>query len=150
MAYAGTITPILGVWKGTVVEGISDIRICGIDEMRPPRILKAPYINLFFKLSHKAPEDWCVEFNRLVAKAKYSAKIEPDIGLYIETWVRKPEEIEAALDGLKQAVASCSEAYIARIEAEARKGADAGGSLESDGEQGRLNRIIAGLNFDDE
>ena len=131
------------------MEGISDLKISGIDEMRPPRIRKEPYINLFFKLTHEAPKAWCEDFNRLVAKGSYPAKIEPSTGLFIETWVRKPEEIEAALDEFKEAVSTCNQDYIARIEAEARNAADVGDSSEEGGEQGRLNRIIAGLKFDD-
>ena len=132
------------------MEGISDLKIIGIDEMRPPRIRKEPYINLFFKLTHEAPKEWCEDLNRLVAKGSYPAKIEPAKGLFIETWVRKPEEIQTALDELKQAVSTCNDAYIARIQAEARAAADVGDSSEEGGEQGRLNRIIAGLNFDDQ
>jgi hypothetical protein len=130
------------------MEGISDLKIIGIDEMRPPRIRKEPYINLFFKLAHEAPKEWCEDLNRLVAKGGYPAKIEPAKGLFIETWVRKPEEIQTALDELKQAVSTCNDAYIARIQAEARAAADVGDSSD-EGEQGRLNRIIASLNFDD-
>lgn len=131
------------------MEGISDLKISGIDEMRPPRILKEPYINLFFKLIHKAPTEWCENFNRLVANGSYPAKIEKSTGLFIETWVRKPEEIETVLDVFKEAVSTCNQEFIARVEAEARAAADVGDSSEEGGEQGRLNRIIAGLNFDD-
>lgn len=130
------------------MEGISDIRISGIDEMRPPRIRKEPYINLYFKLIHKAPKDWCEDFNHLVAKREYPIKIEPSTGLFIETWVRKPEEIEKALDGLKKAVSQCNETYIARILAEANAAANTDDIQQAGGEQGRLNQIIAGLNFD--
>ena len=131
------------------MEGISDIKIVSIDEMRPPRILKEPYINLFFKLTHKAPKRWCEDFNHLVAKGEYPVKIEPAAGLFIETWVRKPEEIEKALQGLKKAVSTCKEEYIARILAEANAAIEMGNALEDSGEQGRLNKIIAGLNFDE-
>ena len=131
------------------MEGISDIKIVSIDEMRPPRILKEPYINLFFKLTHKAPKRWCEDFNHLVAKGEYPVKIEPAAGLFIETWVRKPEEIETALQGLKKAVSTCKEEYIARILAEANTAIEMGNALEDSGEQGRLNKIIAGLNFDE-
>ncbi len=129
------------------MEGISDIRISSIDEMRPPRIHKEPYINLYFKLTHKAPKKWCEDFNHLVSKGDYPAKIEPNTGLFIETWVRKPEEIATALEGLKRAVSTCKEEYIARINAEAA--AQIGDAQEATGEQGRLNKIIAGLNFDE-
>ena len=131
------------------MEGISDIKIISIDEMRPPRILKEPYINLYFKLTHKAPKKWCEDFNHLVSKGDYPVKIEPSTGLFIETWVRKPEEIERAFEGLKRAVSKCKEEYIARILDEANAAAEAGSAQEASGEQGRLNRIIAGLNFDE-
>ena len=131
------------------MEGISDIRISSIDEMRPPRILKEPYINLYFKLTHKAPKKWCEDFNHLVAKGDYPVKIEPNTGLFIETWVRKPEEIARVFEGLKLAVSKCKEEYIARINAEAKAAAQMGDVLEEAGEQGRLNKIIAGLDFDE-
>lgn len=132
------------------MEGISDIRIIGIDDMRPPRIRKEPYINLYFKLSHKAPAQWCADFNALVAKKTYTTRIDPGEGLFIETWLRKPEEIETVLEGLKAAVKEASEVFIARMKAEALAAAAAGNTLnpEDEGEQGRLNRIIAGLKFD--
>jgi hypothetical protein len=131
------------------MEGISDIRISGIDETRPPRIRKEPYINLFFKLNHKAPAKWCDNFNSLVAKRKYPVKIDTDEGLFVETWVRKPEEIEPLVEALKEAVGHCTEEYIARIEAENRAAAEQTSDPENEGEQGHLNRILAGLNFDD-
>jgi hypothetical protein len=132
------------------VEGISDIRISGIDERRPPRLRKEPYIDLYFKLNHKAPADWCAAFNDLTAKRQYTVKLEPDEGLYIETWVRKPEEIEAVLENLKNAVSQCSEEYEQRVRAEAKAAAQQGDIGSADeGEQGRLNRIILGLRFDD-
>lgn len=132
------------------MEGISDIRISGIDETRPPRVRKEPYINLYFKLNHKAPKEWCEDFNRLVSKKKFPAKVDPLIGLYIDTWVRKPEEVDPAFEGLKLAVKVCSEEYVERIREQARKDeANASSNLDDEGEQGRLNRIIAGLKFDD-
>ena len=129
------------------MEGISDIKICGIDEMRPPRIRKEPYINLFFRLTHKAPKDWCDHFNHLVAKRKYAVKIDPAGGLFVETWVRKPDEIESALEGLKEAVSQCNQDYIDRVLAEAQSAAAMHDNPDDTGEQGKLNRIVAGLDF---
>lgn len=131
------------------MEGISDIRIIGIDELRPPRIRKEPYINLYFKLSHKAPAQWCEDFNRLVAHRNYPVKIEPADGQFIETWVRKPDEIVSLLEALKEAVTQCTEAFLARFEAEAKAAREQGATPEDIGPQGELNRIIAGLRFDD-
>lgn len=132
------------------MEGISDIRVSGIDQKRPPRIRKEPYINLYFTLNHKAPTDWCSAFNDLVSKGTFSVKIDPTEGLYIETWVRLPEEIEPVLERLKVAVTRCSDEYVERVNMEARAALLSDGKVEEElGEQGRLNRIIAGLRFDD-
>jgi hypothetical protein len=131
------------------MEGISDIKICGMDETRPPRIRKEPYINLYFKLSHKAPKEWCEDYNRLVSKKKFPAKVDPDTGLIIDTWVRKPDEVTDAFEGLKEAVKVCNDEFIARIKAEAAAAASSSSTPEDEGEQGCLNRIIAALNFDD-
>ena len=133
------------------MEGISDIKIVGLDERRPPRIRKEPYINLYFKLSHKVPPDWSRRFNSLLAKHGSTPKIKPDEGLFIETWVRKPDEIEAHLELLKKKVTECSQAYIDEIMQQQAKGAEDREALGHEtGEQGRLNKIIAGLKFDSE
>ena len=131
------------------MEGISDIKIIGIDEMRPPRIKKDPYIDLYYKLSHKAPKDWCSDFNNLVSKLQYTTNIKDDEGLFIQSWVRKPEEIPDSFDLIKKAVATCSEEYIAKIEAASAAAAGKSGSEEeATGEQAKLNQILAGLVFD--
>ncbi len=128
------------------MEGISDIKITGIDAKRPPRILKEPYINLYFVLSHKAIAGWCTDFNRLGATYPFPAKIDEKEGLYIETWVRRIDEIEPQLARLKASVQECSVAYIARIESATAAGI-VSTSAES-AEQMRLNAVIAGLPFD--
>lgn len=132
------------------VEGISDLKIVGIDERRPPKIRKEPYIDIVFKLSHKAPEDWCRDFNALLKKHPATPKIIEKEGLYIEAWVRKPDEIAAVLEHLKVKVYDCNCQYIERIELSIRNEHAANVSLAREAsEQGRLNRIIAGLNYDD-
>lgn len=132
------------------MEGISDIKITGIDERRPPRVQKEPYIDLCFRLSHKAPVDWCHDFTDHLSKARYPAKIDTKECLYIETWVRSQDEIVAHLQTLKQAVADCNARYIAKVEASAR---DRDGEIDAlakeTGPQGQLNRIIAALDFSD-
>lgn len=132
------------------MQGISDIKIIGIDEKRPPTIRKEPYIDIFFKLSHQAPSDWCKDFNNLLAKHPQSAQIKEKEGVYIETWVRKPDEIVALLDDLKASVDECTRQYIERIELLAQQANDGDTSQqEATGEQGRLNKIIASLEFDE-
>ena len=132
------------------MEGISDLRIIGIDERRPPIIRKEPYIDIIFKLSHQAPADWCNTFNALLAKHPVKPRIKEKEGLYIEAWVRTPDEIVELLALLKDKVEECKRQYIERIELAARSTDDASASVVKDtGEQGRLNRIIAALNFDE-
>jgi hypothetical protein len=131
------------------VKGISDLRIVGIDEKRPPLIRKEPYIDLYFKLSHQAPTDWCNDFNALMSKHPTSPKINNKEGLYIESWVRTLDEIVPFLKVLKDKVSDCNHEYIQRIELSTREAegkASAAASKEG-GEQSRLNKIIAGLDF---
>lgn len=132
------------------MEGISDIKIVGIDDKRPPRIRKEPYIDLFFKLSHKPPLDWSRDFKELMAGHPSKAKVDEKDGLFINGWVRSPDEIATFLDLLKEKIDECSRQYIRRIEASVRNASDADASMvqEESGEQGRLNKIIASLEFD--
>lgn len=131
------------------MEGISDIKIIGIDEKRPPIIRKEPYIDLKFKLSHKAPADWCREFNSLMSKHSTAPKIIEKEGLFIDAWVKSPGEIADFLELLKKAVTKSTQVYIERIEKSSRDSANAS-MLEvgDEGEQGKLNQIIASLNYD--
>jgi len=132
------------------MEGISDIRITGIDEKRPPRIRKEPYIDLCFRLAHKAPLDWCYDLIDHQAKTDFPVKIDTKECLFIETWVRSPDQIAAHLEMLKTAVAQCNARYIKKIEARERDRDGANDRLAQEaGPQGELNRIIAALDFGD-
>ncbi len=132
------------------MEGISDIRITGIDEKRPPRIRKEPYIDLCFRLAHKAPVDWCQDFTGRLTKAGIPAEINIDECLYIQTWVRTSDEIVGRLEMLKKAVAECNARYIEKIEASERdRDGDIDALAKEAGPQGQLNRIIAALDFSD-
>lgn len=130
------------------MEGISDIYIVGIDDKRPPFIRKEPYIDIVFKLSHAAPVEWCNIFNTMLAKHASKPKIKDKEGLYIEAWIKTPDEIVALLNDLKAGVAECSRVYIERIERITREANAAQNALsQGGGEQARLNRIIAALDF---
>lgn len=130
------------------MPSITDLHIAGIDETRPPAIRKEPYIDLYFKLSQQAPEAWCGEFNDLAVRMEASPKIDAGKGLFINSWVRTPEEIPAHLEILKTKVAEATTRYLAKIalakQAEKDAGAD---SSQTEGPQGKLNKIIAGLDF---
>jgi hypothetical protein len=130
------------------MEGISDIRIMGIDETRPPRMRKEPYIDLVFKLTHKAPVDWCRDFVSSQIDMQYPAKIDTENCLFIETWVRTPEEIAGQLQTLKAMVTACNARYIENIRSSERdRDGDSDRLQKEEGPQGQLNRIIAELDF---
>ncbi len=131
------------------MKDISDIYIVGVDENRPPALRKEPYIDLYFKLNHQAPEVWCKLFNDLVAKLEATPKIDPAQGLIITSWVRLPDDIPAHLKALQQKVTECTAKYIEKIEMAraAEKAAANTGVGQAEGAQGKLNKIIEGLDF---
>ena len=132
------------------MEGISDSKITGIDERRPPRIRKEPYIDLCFRLAHKAPVDWCEDFVDHLSKEDFPVKIDTKECLYIETWVRTQDEIVGHLQTLKKAVAECNARYIEKIQASERdRDGDIDALARESGPQGQLNRLIAALDFSD-
>lgn len=128
----------------------SAIKIVGLDEKRPPIIRKEPYIELFFKLSQKAPTDWCEDFNNLAKKVTPPAKINTKDGcLFIETYVRDIAHIAAHLENIKKHVSNCNTQYIKQREARELAAQAGSNSLQTQGgRQGKLNDIINGLNFD--
>jgi hypothetical protein len=132
------------------LEKISDIRIVGLDEQRPPRVRKEPYIDLFFMLSHQAPKKWCEDFNKLSKDLVPPVKIDESKGIFIDAYVRDMNHIPAHLEKIKKKITTCNEQYIESIRqrelAEAAKNTSLYGAA---GEQGKLNTIIAALKFDD-
>lgn len=135
------------------MKGISDLKIIGIDETRPPYIRKEPYIDIFFKLSHQAPVDWCKELNNLMSKQTITtnATIIEKEGKFIGAWVRSAEEIASLLATLKITIVECTRQYIEQIQLSAQQSNAANASLAQDtGPQADLNRILASLKFDDE
>lgn len=132
------------------MQDISDIKIIGIDEKRPPRVRKEPYIDLFFRLSHPAPQDWCEDFNNLTRKLDPPVRIDKSEGVFIDTYVRDMNHIPAHLDSIKENIRSCNAQYIERIrQAELSAAANTASLLGDGGKQGQLNSIVAALKFDD-
>jgi hypothetical protein len=129
------------------MKDISDLKVVGIDESRPAKIRKEPYIELFFKLNHKAAKAWCSIFNDFVSKSSFQIKIKTEEGLFVETWVRKPEEIEVVLKIIQTAIEASIVQYINDIEAETRAANNTNSEIGASGEQLKLNQIIAGLDF---
>jgi hypothetical protein len=131
------------------LQNIEDLHITGIDEERPPRVRKEAYIDLFFKLSHKAPLEWCEDYNSLGSKIDPGAKIDKNKGLVIETWVRDMEHIAPQLEKRKKSVLKCNQQYIEKIRLRQQAAASRGAAVTGmDGQQNRLNEIISSLNYD--
>jgi len=131
------------------MENISDIKIEGIDEDRAPSVEHKTYINMFFKLNQKVSATWCEQFNTLMSKHPSKAKVDPEEGQYIETWVKSPGEIAPHLELLKKAVKTATELYAEQIRLSTL--APTSDELTDAGKnspQGKLNTIIEGLNFD--
>lgn len=137
--------------RSFILQTGNDLRIVGIDEERPPRVRKESYIDLFFKLSDKAPLEWCEDYNSLGSKIDPGAKIDKNKGLVIETWVRDMEHITLQLEKLKQSVLKCNLQYNEKIRLRQQALASKGAAVTGvDGQQNRLNEIISRLNFDAE
>jgi len=132
------------------LDETSEIRIIGIDEKRPPKIRKEPYIDLFFQLSRQAPKDWCEDFNLLAKGLVPTVKIDINAGLFIDAYVRGIDDIPAHFDNIKKKIQACNERYSERIRQQALAEAATMSSLRAaGGEQARLNSVIASLNYDD-
>lgn len=132
------------------MEKISDIKIVGIDEKRPPKVRKEPYIDLFFMLSHQAPKKWCEDFNKLTKDLVPPVKIDESKGIFIDAYVRDMNHIPAHLDKIKKKITACNEQYIEFIRQKEFAESTRNTSLYAEaGEQGKLNTIVAALKFDD-
>jgi len=131
------------------MQDINNIKIVGIDNDRPPKIRKEAYIDLFFKLSEKAPLDWCEDFNTLSLRMNPAVKIAKNDGLCVEAWVRDMNDIAPQLEKIKQKILDCNEQYIekARQKQLAMLAANSSGSSAANSKQLKLNEIVAALNF---
>jgi len=129
---------------------INDIKIIGIDENRPPQMRKEAYIDVYFKLATKAPEDWCDDFNALGRKINPAVKINIKEGIFIEAWVKDMIDLPAQLEKIKLKIKECNEQYIekARVKALAMA-ASVAANLGKGSKQQALNDIVATLKYDD-
>lgn len=131
------------------MEDITTLKIIGIDDNRPPRLSTAPYIELVFKLSEQAPVEWCQDFNLMFDKYKYSVRIDINKGIFIETWVRKMEEIEPHFELIKTKIIECNQLTLKKKAAlELLLIGKKEDMSAAQGEQLRLNTIMAGLHFE--
>ena len=131
------------------MTAFSDIKIISIDETRPPQVRKEAYIDVFFKLSMQAPEDWCEEFNSLGRKINPAVKIDSKKGIIIDAWVKNMNDLPSHLEKIKQKVKECNESHIEKIRLKAlAMAASMASQLGQGSEQNALNDIVAGLKFE--
>lgn len=131
------------------MEDITTLKIIGMDESRPARLSDAPYIEIVFKLSEQAPHEWGQDFNLMFDKYKYSVIIDTSKGVFIETWVRKIEEIVEHFELIKTKIVACNELYLKKQAAlNLKLLGDKKQITAAQGEQLRLNAVLAGLNYD--
>ena len=131
------------------MTNISKIKVIGIDDDRPPVVRKENYIDLFFKLSSKAPAGWCEHFNTLGHRIKPPVKISADQGLIIETYVHDMTLIQQQLDKIKTKIKECTEEYL-EDERQKRQAliAKQAQTTGNSARQNKLNGIISALNYD--
>jgi hypothetical protein len=130
------------------MQNIDDIKIVSIDTDRPPIVRKEAYIDLFFKLSEKAPLDWCDDFNALGRQIDPGVKIDKNVGLCVDAWVKDMGQIAPHLEKIKLKILECNEQYIekARQKQLALLAANTS-QVGTNSEQFKLNEIIADLKF---
>jgi hypothetical protein len=131
------------------MNAISEIKIIGMDTDRLPRVRKEPYIDLFFKLSQKVPDEWCESFNILGRRIKPSPKVDNASKDCIQSYVNDMASIAQHLSDIKKAVQTCNKEYQEKLDAKAKLLAERNSSLQGqDGAQNKLNQIIEALDFD--
>lgn len=130
------------------MTSINEIKIIGIDETRPPRVRKESYIDLYFKLSHKVPADWCEDFNALARSISPIPKIDKNTRESIETYVNDMDLIAGHLNEIKKVILECHAQYMEKLnQKELALAASNATMMGEGGEQQRLNKIIAALDF---
>jgi hypothetical protein len=129
------------------MSNIKNIKIKGLDPNRKPNLTGNNYVDLIFELSQKAPVDWCADFNLLFSKDKHNAKINPDEGLYVETWVRNINDIPKELELIKKLIVICNNNYTEQKRQEElawKKSEKNNANSRSD----ELDKIIENLSYD--
>ena len=128
---------------------VNEIRIIGFDETRPPMVRKENYIDLYFALSRKPPEEWCDDFNRLARQLNPSPKIKSEIGEFVDSYVNDMGLIPAHFSEIKQLIVECNTQFLEKTRLREIKLAEQNGKLQGIGdEQKRLNEIVATLEFE--
>ena len=124
-----------------------NIKIKGIDPNRYPRVVNKNYIDIIFELSEKASKEWCIIFNDSFINNVDNIRINPEGGIFVETWVRDMEEIPEKLNLIKETSKLTNIKYKEKLihDAELREDSyNQSQSVESE----RLKEILSELKFD--
>lgn len=127
----------------------TEYKIIGLDSERPPRIQRMPCIDLYFELNEEPDPGWCNEFLAAAGKTRYPVKVDESNSLFVFTWVRQASEIPVAFELAKSVVDKCNKSYRETlIRQKAIVAVDDPVAVISP-EQQALNKIVAGLAFDE-
>jgi hypothetical protein len=129
------------------LSGIENLKIKRLDPNRRPSLKNIKYIDVFYELSQKAPRDWCGDFNLLFSKSSLNVKINPEEGLYVETWVRDLMHIQNELDQIKEIIKTCNKNYIEQ-KLKAAAALQRKDSVKGDDKNDALDKVLDLLNFD--
>lgn len=127
---------------------VTNIKIIGFDEERPPTMQARPCIDLIFQLDQEAPAEWCKVFGNVSGGQRYNIKIDPEVGLFLETWVKAPGDISGSVDTMKSLVAESNVAYDALLNSRKDVVVTTTGEVVITPEQQALNSLVAGISFD--
>ena len=126
-----------------------EFRIIGFDPEHPPLVQNRPCIDLVLQLDQAAPTDWCKEFINIVGKHRYAVKLDPDVGIFIETWVKQSSEIADTVELLKNKVSQCNLSYQAKLKAQRGIVTEADTEVKVSPEQIALNDLVSKISFDE-
>ena len=129
-------------------DNLTNRVVIGLDALRPPTIQRQPVLDLFFELDAEADAEWCDDFNNLIGRTTYPFKIDPEVGLFIETWVRQPREIASALEKTKEFVSQCNRQYIAKKSVVVKIVDGVEVEVVVSQAQLDLNKVVSQLSFD--
>jgi len=126
----------------------TELKIIGFDEARPPLVQPRPCIDLILELDQEATPQWCSMLLSVASKSVFPVKIDPELGLFVETWVKTSGEIERAVELMKLHVANCNVAYDEELKRQRGEVNSETQEVIITTEQIALNKIIAGVVFE--
>ncbi len=121
------------------------IKIIGIDPKRYPDLSKNNYIDISYKLSEKAPKQWCVIFNDIF-KNDGNVRIDIDSSQFIDTWVRDMEDIPWRFITIKEKIELTNKLYQEKLIDDEKAKKDSYNQNKSE-KSIRLDEILDSLDF---